>query len=189
MGKNAKHDPLEAAKITGDRAAADVAALGATMPVDPRFPAPAATGDGGPVEAGQFVQPPTTPETAEKALRDDGPTIEMFIAAGYHADDYPPRGYAEKPSPGLTRYKAGGPIDQEWIDAARAEYERIEAGDDAPAPPKHVVYVVLADGHGNCGHGQRNFFRKGDVLQLAGYGERGIKRLLDSGLKLEREER
>lgn len=30
------------------------------------------------------------------ALRDDGPTVEEFVKAGYPADKYPPAGYASK---------------------------------------------------------------------------------------------
>src|SRR5262249_43609290 len=142
--KNTKHDPLEAAKITGDRAAADAAALGATMPVNPAQPSPAviaattqqqpAPSTDGPVYApghvppGQFVPPAEPPAPA---LSQDGPTIEEYIAAGYPADKYPPDGYAEKPSPGLTRHKAGGVIDPEWIEAARVAARARDDAEDA----------------------------------------------------------
>jgi hypothetical protein len=33
-----------------------------------------------------------------KELKQDGPTIEEFIAAGYSPDKYPPKGYASKSS-------------------------------------------------------------------------------------------
>ncbi len=33
-------------------------------------------------------------------LRQDGPTLEEFVAAGYAAENYPPKGYAAKPSLG-----------------------------------------------------------------------------------------
>ena len=176
MPKPTKHDPLEAAKITTERAQADEAALGVTMPVDPTRPPLV-----GEVPPGQFVPPPESGEPATPLL-EGGPTIEEWIASGYPAEKYPPSGYAEKPSSGLTLYKAGSPIPEDWIDAARAKKT-------AAPSTKKVVFVVTADGRGNCGHGQVNFFRKGDVLELAGYGERGIQRLIDSGLKLEREER
>lgn len=41
-----------------------------------------------------------------EGLRTDGPTIEEWVKAGYPADNYPPRGYAEKPSQGLNEHKA-----------------------------------------------------------------------------------
>lgn len=31
-------------------------------------------------------------------LRQDGPTVEEYVAAGYKAEDYPPKGYASKSS-------------------------------------------------------------------------------------------
>jgi len=38
--------------------------------------------------------------------RTDGPTLEEYVAAGYKAENYPPDGYAERPSAGLTEYRA-----------------------------------------------------------------------------------
>lgn len=32
-------------------------------------------------------------------LRRDGPTVEEYVAAGYHASSYPPSGYASKSTP------------------------------------------------------------------------------------------
>src|ERR1700744_5782966 len=92
MPKPTKHDPLEAAKITTERAQADEAALGVTMPVDPTRPP--LVGEAPP---GQFVPPPESGEPATPLL-EGGPTIEEWIASGYPAEKYPPSGYAEKPS-------------------------------------------------------------------------------------------
>lgn len=39
-------------------------------------------------------------------LRTDGPTLEVWIKSGYKPENYPPQGYAEKPSPGLDEWKA-----------------------------------------------------------------------------------
>lgn len=39
-------------------------------------------------------------------LRTDGPTLEEFIEKGYMPENYPPQGWAEKPSEGLTQYRA-----------------------------------------------------------------------------------
>ena len=39
-------------------------------------------------------------------LRQDGPTLEKWLEAGYKAEEYPPVGYAELDSPALTEYKA-----------------------------------------------------------------------------------
>lgn len=41
-------------------------------------------------------------------LSDAGPTIEEFVKAGYDPKGYPPSGYAEKPSEGLTYFRANG---------------------------------------------------------------------------------
>jgi len=46
-----------------------------------------------------------TDEPPDPPLREDGPTLEEFIAAGYKAEAYPPKGYAPVPSPGLTTYR------------------------------------------------------------------------------------
>lgn len=50
---------------------------------------------------------PGAPKT--KGLRDDGPTFEEFVKAGYLPENYPPEGYAEKPSTGLDEYRAANP--------------------------------------------------------------------------------
>lgn len=39
-------------------------------------------------------------------LRQDGPTIEEYVRAGYPAKNYPPAGWAEKDSPGLAAFRA-----------------------------------------------------------------------------------
>lgn len=51
-------------------------------------------------------------------LSTDGPTLEEYLAAGYRAADYPPFGYAEKPSEGLTLYRTTGqlPVTQKPVD-------------------------------------------------------------------------
>jgi len=36
------------------------------------------------------------PDADDAGLRTDGPTIEEFVAAGYPAANYPPRGYASR---------------------------------------------------------------------------------------------
>lgn len=38
---------------------------------------------------------PAKPAAAD-ALRDDGPTLEEYVAAGYKAENYPPQGYAAR---------------------------------------------------------------------------------------------
>lgn len=43
--------------------------------------------------------------TSTNGERLDGPTLEEFVRAGYPAENYPPLGYAEKPSAGLTKLR------------------------------------------------------------------------------------
>jgi len=58
---------------------------------------------GTPIGADQPEAPqPSTPD----GLRTDGPTLEEYVEAGYLAENYPPQGWAEKPSPGLDAYRA-----------------------------------------------------------------------------------
>lgn len=38
--------------------------------------------------------------SAETQLRQDGPTLAEWVAAGYRADHYPPHGYAVRATPG-----------------------------------------------------------------------------------------
>lgn len=42
----------------------------------------------------------------ENTLRGDGPTLEQHLASGYSIDNYPPEGYAAKPSPAYARLEA-----------------------------------------------------------------------------------
>lgn len=48
------------------------------------------------------------PEADPAALRTDGPTLEVYVQAGYTAAGYPPPGYAPVPSEGLTVYLETG---------------------------------------------------------------------------------
>lgn len=48
----------------------------------------------------------TVDDSEEPTLWDDGPTLEEYVAAGYAEANYPPHGYAEKPSGGLDAYVA-----------------------------------------------------------------------------------
>lgn len=43
-------------------------------------------------------------------LRTDGPTLEEYLDAGYQAANYPPAGWAEKPSDGLTLFRTTGQL-------------------------------------------------------------------------------
>jgi len=69
----------------------------------PRGQAPAATAKSGGETGAEQKQPDPTIQ-----LRTDGPTLEEFLIAGYKAENYPPEGYAEKPSPALDTYRATG---------------------------------------------------------------------------------
>lgn len=48
-----------------------------------------------------------------QGLKMDGPTLEEWVKAGYDAENYPPRGYAEKPSAGLTKLRKQQAADAE----------------------------------------------------------------------------
>lgn len=80
-----------------------------------------------PMDAGTTAD--TTVPVNDDVLRTDGPTLEDYVAAGYRAEDYPPPGYAEVPSEGLTAFRSQqtgeGPTDA--IDRT-AEFHAILAG-------------------------------------------------------------
>lgn len=68
-------------------------------------------------------------------LRQDGPTLEEYVKAGYPADTtYPPSGYAEKPSDGLTALRAQA-----------AEAPAAEAPQDAPDSEPEAVDPDIAE--------------------------------------------
>lgn len=72
---------------------------------------------------------PSGPPVDPNALRDDGPTVEEYVAAGYLAVNYPPAGYASRSTP-------------EAIKAA------IAATTPAPPPPSNpnIVGTIPAKG-------------------------------------------
>lgn len=51
-----------------------------------------------PFSADETKHHESAPETGAAVLRDDGPTIEEYVSAGYQAANYPPAGYASKSS-------------------------------------------------------------------------------------------
>ena len=51
------------------------------------------------VDAGTAERVPEGAPAPQTALRDDGPTVQEFVEAGYLAVNYPPTGYASKSTP------------------------------------------------------------------------------------------
>jgi|SRR6185312_12534801 len=89
----------------------------------PGFAPIATDGDKVPTAAPKAETPPVSPyaretqvlsftrqrgrqEPLKQTLRTDGPTLEMWLRAGYDPNGYPPVGYAELDSPALVAYKA-----------------------------------------------------------------------------------
>jgi len=72
-------------------------------PIPPLQPAQKAapTGATEATDGNKEQSPPADdkPKTEEPPLRQDGPTLEEYVAAGYKAENYPPPGFAAKPSP------------------------------------------------------------------------------------------
>jgi len=91
--------------------------------------------------------PPPLGERADGTaiLRQDGPTFEQFVAAGYKPENYPPAGYEEKRSPGLEAYKAEK-AEREWKAAAASTPSSVDQppADTPPAeqPPTPPVEPV-----------------------------------------------
>jgi hypothetical protein len=46
------------------------------------------------------------PPLDANGLKLDGPTLEEWVKAGYMPENYPPKGWAEKPSVGLAKFRA-----------------------------------------------------------------------------------
>lgn len=70
-----------------------------------------------------------TNEVATSGGTSDGPTFEEWVQAGYSPDNYPPAGYPEIPSPGLTEFR----MKQEQAVVTKAEQE------SAPQEPAPIV--------------------------------------------------
>jgi hypothetical protein len=95
----------------------------APPPVDPATPAtPAEPPPFVPPAPADLSQRPDQPAPSEP-LRDDGPTLEEYEAAGYKADTYPPAGFAARQSARYAEYTAaqGG--------------RKPKLGDDVANPP------------------------------------------------------
>lgn len=73
-----------------------------TLPSVERARALAAARDTQVLNYSRKTQPPSP---LKILLRQDGPTLEKWVEAGYSADAYPPDGYAELDSPALQVYK------------------------------------------------------------------------------------
>lgn len=59
----------------------------------------------GVIEVNFSDKAPPEPQLNEQGLKLGGPTLEEFMKRGYPADRYPPAGWAEVPSAGLTAYR------------------------------------------------------------------------------------
>jgi hypothetical protein len=70
-------------------------------------------------------------------LRADGPTLEEYVLAGYKAENYPPEGYAEKPSPGLDHFRENGGISKSV--AKRLTKDAAQRASAPPPPPSSPV--------------------------------------------------
>lgn len=62
----------------------------------------------GPTRNHDLGNAPNNKDGEGDELRKDGPTLEEYVKAGYSAENYPPTGYAEVPSPGLDEYRRKG---------------------------------------------------------------------------------
>lgn len=112
--------------------------------------------------------------------RQDGPTIEQFVAAGYSAQHYPPKGYAVKDSQGLIEFVAEGKISEatlgiglKELQAKRAERDAAERAakpaeakpaDAGTVPPKPVNDSSVAPKPKACDHTSRCEAHKVDQL-------------------------
>lgn len=136
--KAADKDKPKPAAATGDQGAAGSGEAAAAS--EPTAPAsePAAAGavqseEAATVEADDEGDIKADPPEASGALQDGGPTLEEYVAAGYKAENYPPKGFKPVPSDGLTRYQAGAGA----AGAAAATVE--DADDEAPEPASRTL--------------------------------------------------
>lgn len=72
-------------------------------------------GEAVPEAEAEADEPAPQVENPPQGLRQDGPTIEAYVAAGYLPGNYPPAGYAEMPSQGLEVFRATGKMPEPSI--------------------------------------------------------------------------
>lgn len=95
-------------------------------------------------------------QTGGEALRDDGPTVEQYVAAGYQAVNYPPDGYA-----------------------SRSTAEEIEAAIAAQSSASNVTNTGNEDLQGEAQQGEQT---GGEEGQEGGEGEQGEVQQITLGL-------
>lgn len=95
------------------------------------------------IDDGWMLRPPTDVDPHGSTDHEAAaPTFEVYVAAGYSPDSYPPQGYPEVPSPGLTAFRA------EQAEAARLVAAQAAQADPEPAstnePPPDVERLADA---------------------------------------------
>lgn len=92
-------------------------------------------------EAKGDEEPAAEPESSKAPeLKQDGPTVEEWVLAGYHADAYPPEGYASRSTPeeiaaAITAQKAAAEHIPHNQDAGTAGHDPKASGVDGESQP------------------------------------------------------
>ncbi len=91
-----------------------------------------------PKQAEAFADKFESPNAGDMSMKKPvGPTLEQWLKAGYKAENYPPDGFLENPTPVLTQFKKDGSLPKDSKDFPQQPPTRVAGV--PPAPPADVA--------------------------------------------------
>jgi hypothetical protein len=201
MAKGSKHDKDQSADTgqpgpevpSAGQPSGDQTSLGGGAHTGSNSPEPAAntekTGGAQPAQEPAAAQPTRPPaeaiaEAAGAAIEaagavrgapplPQGPTIEQWVGAGYPAAQYPPDGFAERPSPALTYFRETGIMPE----LPKAPDIKIDTAHLVPmnngdSEPNEAAKLLLLDACDRFGVVPTKEVRPKELLAWNYYGER-----------------
>lgn len=92
---------------------------------------------------GRPMDPDREPELNADGLKLGGPSFELWMERGFPAEGYPPSGWAEVPSAGLTAYRKQ--VEEAKAEEQRKGYEELKAKEEAAKAAKAQEDAVAAE--------------------------------------------